>query len=273
MINIKRIRRLAKKYNAKIRGVTQKNVLHISEKARFGNLLYFYLHCYLDNKKNKHTFILYTNTMKYWLNYFPSHTKFIVYRDEFKLNIDNLDWIDSYYQNFNKDFTQEELNEFIEKFLIVNSSFSDLKTLDKTVINIRRGDFYNENSDTVSSFDQISYVNKVILNYPLLFQSNIEIVSDDINWCIENLKFPDNIITDNLKYNMNSSPYEDFYTICSAKNLILTNSTFSYWGGYVCKYLDDNNMVIAPDFGSQLYKDKIAIQLANNWEIIDVINE
>ena len=247
----------------------QKNVIQIPLQARFGNLLYFYLHC---NKSKENNYILHTETMDYWLDFFPNLKRFIVLPEEFKENIDNIDWLPSYYQRFDIDFNQRELTFFIESFLLKNSVLEGIKTTDKTVINIRRGDFYGNDKKTPSSFDQVTYINNVIKRFPNLFSIPVEVVSDDINWCRENLVFPSEIDSNSITFKNNTSPVEDFILLCSAKNLIVTNSTFSYWAGYVCTNLSKDNKVIAPNFGSTVYENSLAHQLLPSWEIIDVLH-
>lgn len=205
--------------------------------------------------------------MEDWLLYFPKLKDFILFPKDYS-KLDKLKWFSSFYQVFNEDFKQDDLNNFIRDYLLKGEIKSQIITQNKTVINIRRGDFYKENSCTPSSFDQVSYIKKVKNIYPELFYYPIEIVSDDIDWCINNFQFLDSVC-----FREKSSPVEDFIAICTAKNLIISNSTFSYWGGYVCKYLSKENIIIAPNFGSTLYHNHIAVQLHPEWSIVDVINK
>lgn len=262
----KKVRRYVKRIYSYVIGQKQKHIISIPDQARFGNLLYFYLQSYIHQKEN--LYFLHTITMDYWLKYFPNFSQFVVYPKDFK-KYDNIDWLPHYFQEFGKDFTKKDLNNFIREVVFTNDFFSHIKTEEKTVINIRRGDFYIGDKTTASSFDQIKYVKKVIALHPQIFNCKIEIVSDDINWCKENLKLP----YENIIYKENSSPIEDFISICTAKNLVATNSTFSYWGGYICGYLQKGNLVIAPNFGATLFKNKLAHQVDPEWIIIDVLEE
>lgn len=268
MIINKKNRRLLKKITSKILLKNQKQVIEIPEQARFGNILYFFLHCYIEREKNNNVFILYTKTMDYWLTHFPKLNAFILNPNEFK-RYDNKDWFVEYYQIFGTDFTEIKLNEFIDTYILSSNYFNENKN--NTVINIRRGDFYEKGKILPANFDQLKFLEIVIQKYPTIFNNLIEIVSDDVKWCEENLS---NILkehcTGKIQYNYESNPFEDFVSICTAKNLIINNSTFSYWGGYINSRLRNDHNVISPNFGATFYKDSIAVQLHPDWKIIEI---
>lgn len=245
----------------------QKEIIQIPSQLRFGNHLYFFLNCYINRKYNNiHQYIMYTDEMKYWLNYFPTLKEFIIYPTQIK-KIDNRKWFNSYFQEFNVDFSEDNLYLFIEEYLINNPIFN-AKNFDKNLlmINIRRGDFYSNQLHKGFRFDQIDYVSKALSIDLISTIRDTIFISDDINWCKENLK--DLLENKSIIENTNSSPINDFISICKSSNLIITNSTFSYWGGYISKYLSKENVVIAPAFGGSAFKDNKAIQLHPEWEII-----
>lgn len=261
----KKARRLTKRFFLALLGKKQKNVINIPVQLRFGNLLYFFMHAY--KHKSKNIFILHNPTMDYWLEYFPNLKQFIIHPNQFK-KFDNIDWFTSYYQTFGVDFTKNDLDKFIIEVLAKNDIIVNSISTKDTVINIRRGDFYINRQSTPSSFDQIKYIEQVASYYPDLFACSVVVVSDDIKWCKDNLK----IQGCNIIYK-DSSPILDFLNLCCAGNLILTNSTFSYWGGYVNHIVNGKGRIIAPNFGSTLFKNQLAYQLDPDWTIVDVINK
>ena len=107
--------------------------------------------------------------------------------------------------------------------------------MEKFVLHLRGGDFSiaTRISDTdlrkaaLESIDQ---------------RLDFEIVTDDPKYaehCTDNLNIKAKIIS--------NDPYNDFLSMCSANNLYLSNSTFSFWAGNVAKlngaakvYLPDN---------------------------------
>ena len=268
MIGKKLRRGLKKAYSILIRK-KQKNVLKIPLQLRLGNLLYFYLHCHKMKLQNKEVYILHTETMDYWLKYFPNLKDFVLHSDDFKF-YDNLDYFSSYYQNFGIDFNINELTDFINQYILTESFFKNFAADHRTVINIRRGDFYSSEKKSPSEFDQIQYVKRIFKNHPELLTLPVFVISDDISWCQKELYFLEKV--SHLHFLPDNKPIDDFIAISTAKNLIVTNSTFSYWGGYISKVINKENLVIAPNFGATFYKDSIAIQLHSDWKIEDIIN-
>jgi hypothetical protein len=61
--------------------------------------------------------------------------------------------------------------------------------------------------------------------------NEVTICSDDILWCIKNITKLAGV--DKINYSNSSSMIEDFLLMYNAKYLISSNSTFSWWAGYV----------------------------------------
>lgn len=76
-------------------------------------------------------------------------------------------------------------------------------------------------------------------------EKNIEIfvVSDDINWCKENLKFnfPTTFLSDDIASN---NHHIQLYLLSCCKHFIIPNSTFAWWGAWLSDY--KNKIVVAP---------------------------
>jgi hypothetical protein len=92
-----------------------------------------------------------------------------------------------------------------------------------TAIHVRRGDFLY---DTVN-FPPISkeYITKAI---SLVKPDKIVFCSDDIEWCKEN--FAD---LKNVSFRENTEPLDDIYFMANCDSVIMSNSTFSFWGAYL----------------------------------------
>lgn len=138
------------------------------------------------------------------------------------------------------------------------------KEIEDLVINIRRGDYYDDKHRNIYGFNQIEYVKNALRYINLEEISSIHIVSDDIEWCKNHLSF---INHKNIIYPTESTPIDDFLTICRAKKLIITNSTFSYWGAYISEYLHKAT-VIAPNFHD--YHVSENKRNSPNWILLDV---
>lgn len=269
---MQKIRRNIKKIYCFLFNKKQKSVIAVEHGARLGNFLYFFLHAYISRTNGINLYYLQTPNMEVWLKQFPFLTDFTISEDDFKW-YDNLNWRISYQQFLGVDFSVNKLNSFIENKIIQNNDIKpNFGTVQKSIINIRRGDFYKNNKSSPSTFNQIEYVEKSISSFPEFLALPIEIISDDVEWCEKNLSSIFDKLRISVDYKYDYGPIEDFRALCSAKNLIITNSTFSYWGGYVCAFLSSQNVVIAPNFGSTWYSDSIAIQIHPDWNIIDVLS-
>lgn len=123
-------------------------------------------------------------------------------------------------------FIKEVLKEKYKK------EFVEYKT-DSIVLHIRRGDQATALSSNIYSILDVEYYERAI-NY---IKSNgesfdeVTICSDDILWCIVNIKKLSGV--NKINYSSSSSMIEDFLLMYNAKYLISSNSTFSWWAGYV----------------------------------------
>jgi len=70
---------------------------------------------------------------------------------------------------------------------------------------------------------------------------NVLLVSDDSDWC-ENVLKPLVSETRNVEISSSTNHFEDFASLLSANELILSNSTFSWWAAFI----GDNVRVSAP---------------------------
>ncbi len=125
-----------------------------------------------------------------------------------------------------------------------------------TAIQVRRGDYIKfPNHHPMLSAD---YCKKAV---ELCEHDQIYICSDDIEWCKENLKFdcPVQYIKD--------KDYCELYLIATCKNIIISNSSFGWWGAYLNLY--DYGKVIAPStwFGKALLDEGFNVDdlLPPNW--------
>lgn len=101
-------------------------------------------------------------------------------------------------------------------------------------ISIRRGDFLmlQQNHCVLS----IEYYQEVINNY---FQNNIDsiyIFSDDIEWCKS--------VFGNDVFYVNDDVGTQLFLMTKMKHLIMSNSTFAWWGAYLNQ---NKGIIVAPD--------------------------
>lgn len=132
---------------------------------------------------------------------------------------------------------------------------SDILSSNSICINVRRGDYVtNQNTNNFHGFHGVEYINKSIseitkkIKNPMFY-----IFSDDIDWCVNNLKiyYPHFFVDHTYKGNKFSSYLK---LMSSCKNFIIPNSTFAWWA----TWLNQN-------------EEKI-VYVPNNWFNVNYMN-
>lgn len=125
-----------------------------------------------------------------------------------------------------------------------------------TCVHVRRGD-YLKHKDFHFTCD-IDYYQKSIQS---INDTKFIFVSDDMDWVKLNFK------SDNFLYSDLNDEILDFTLITMCKNVIISNSSFSWWGAYLNK---NQGKIIAPKrwFGKLGPKDYFDV-IPNGWETID----
>jgi len=132
---------------------------------------------------------------------------------------------------------------------------SDILSSNSICINVRRGDYVtNQNTNNFHGFHGVEYINKSIseitkkIKNPMFY-----IFSDDIDWCVNNLKidYPHFFVGHTYKGNKFSSYLK---LMSSCKNFIIPNSTFAWWA----TWLNQN-------------EEKI-VYVPNNWFNVNYMN-
>ena len=109
-------------------------------------------------------------------------------------------------------------------------------------IHVRRGDYLSL-KDCYHQLDMLYYskaIDRIKAKKYIIF-------SDDINWCKNNFK------GSMFEFSESKTPYEDLAIMSKrCENLIIANSSFSWWGAYLNN--NPNKIIIAPQkwFGPKL---------------------
>ena len=129
----------------------------------------------------------------------------------------------------------------------------DFKYWYKTILNdpnsislhVRRGDYVNINPNDFYQFNgvatneyynkSISYMNKIIEN------ATYYIFSNDISWCKKTFK---DLNAYYISCNTKENSFRDMQLMSICHHHINANSTFSWWGAWLCKY--NNTITIVP---------------------------
>ena len=230
---------------------------------RFGNWLYLWMHAYTASAAGHPWRVLEAPGMDVWFDAFPSLRRLTIARDQVRFH-DRRVWNEAAWnQRFGAEFTRAELQAFIHATLAEHIPSDHSDTI---VVNVRRGDYYAQpHLRARYSFDQAGFLREALdLAGPT---GRIRLVSDDPEWCRENLGELFERYAPDVMYDPRG-PVANFLAVCGAQRLIGTNSTFSYWGGYVADAIHSEPQVIMPRFHARMEEGTDAYQLDPSWTII-----
>ena len=165
------------------------------------------------------------------------------------LNIHNNCYVEGYFQSKKYFLNSESIlrKEFVKKNTeFENKHFlSEIDSKKESVsIHIRRGDYISEKKINNIFFvcdlnyyqNAINYINDK-LNNPTYF-----VFSDDLDWARDNLIFLSDVVYIDYKDKHNSSSIEEIILMSKCKNHIISNSSFSWWGTWLCQKNDQVNI-------------------------------
>lgn len=248
--------------------------------ARGGNWLYEWAYAYENGLENNRSVrVCYIEGMDSWLEEFPQLQALTIRKKDIPLR-------DQRAPGFFQDIENRTmLSSFVHNVLVDSPSFNErlqkFKGLDANdlVINVRRGDYYS-NAVIRKNFgiDTVGYIKKAAREaFDHHQYRQIFVVSDNLEWCKENLGFLQEFApTDFSKHG--SSMFDDLAFLASASALILTNTTFGYWGAYIAEALRTVT-VYAPNMHERLTSGrpkimqhrggwtKVAPEHSQNWLI------
>jgi len=231
---------------------------------RFGNWLYLWLHAHEQSALGQPWRVLEAPGMQEWFEAFPRLRELTVTRDELRFH-DRRDWGEhSWNQRFGEEFSREGLQSFIRDAIVPRIPRDDSDTV---VVNVRRGDYYaQDHLRERYAFDQVGYLQEALgLIGPA---TRVRLVSDDPEWCEQNLDALLHEHAEEVVYEPRGA-VGNFLAVSSARRLIGTNSTFSYWGGYIADVLHDDARIVMPRFHARMEHATDAHQLDPSWVIID----
>jgi len=144
---------------------------------------------------------------------------------------DNID-LYGYFQSYRYfDFIRDEI---LEDFTFKHTDSFVIPEEDYTVIHARRGDYVNQ----PQNYNPLGkdYYNQA---KEIIGDSRFIVISDDIEWCKQQEFF------NNCEFYSSQNNIEDLYVMSKAKNNIIANSSFSWWGAYLNK--NSNKIVVSPE--------------------------
>lgn len=199
-----------------------------------GNYLYLWLTAWRRRATSSQQWsVLYRPKMEPWLTEFPALRGLTIHESEVSLfSRRTVEWG----QQVGTDFLKSDILPFVREVLLEGSSFPDRvkrAVPAATVINVRRGDYYSDPQNAEwYGMDIRGYVAHALKRVPAESRGPVLMVSDDPQWCQQNLT----TLPGMGEAKVLDGPHDmfnDLAQLAAARYLILANSTFSYWGGYL----------------------------------------
>lgn len=144
------------------------------------------------------------------------------------------------------------LDRFIDDYLLPESGLATAEAMDPhtLVVNVRRGDYFsNDTYRQQLGFDSEAYV-RAAVDASVSTEGvpeQILVITDGPQWAQERLGFLGDIAPVVWPQGDRSAA-TDLTAIVTARRLVISNSTFSYWGGYLGDRLFGEREVVAPAF-------------------------
>ena len=124
-------------------------------------------------------------------------------------------------------------DEIVKDFKVKKEYRDDCKSILKQfghpiALHIRRGDFL------INSLNHYNLSMRYYKNALDCFDEDRQVIifSDDPEWCYKQKLF----VSDRFIIPKSDSPYHDLYLMTQCEDFIIANSTFSWWGAWLCKY-------------------------------------
>lgn len=141
------------------------------------------------------------------------------------------------------------------------------------VVNVRRGDYYTVDAHRHDfGIDIRAFVDTALAlavrdgGTP----ADILVVSDDVAWCRANLHDLVARVAP-VTYGAEGQPLADLAAVVHARRVILPNSTFSYWAGFIGDHLARDREVYVPWlFSRGMDGGRSEGQVSPAWTIVDL---
>ena len=190
----------------------------------------------------------------------------------FSLDLDSDYYMSGLWQNY-KYFERygEELRENIRfRKALSNEAqhyVEELKCANSVVVHVRRGDFtnpiYNESHNICGRkyYDDAMKLIRTMVDNPVYY-----VFSDDIEYCRTMFTGIDNIIFVSESNIFRVDEELQLMSIC--KNIIISNSTFSYWAGWLG---EKHKNVICPTYAEKRKMQWCELEAPKEWKRVDNI--
>lgn len=249
----------------------------------WGNQAYAWFWAWRGGPREQWRRALRTEAMQPWLEVFPAARALTIDRRDVRftdrrLLTGNLE-PDAPVPAFHKDFTAAEQDAFVGEVLLGPGPFRDLVEQRRgpagdVVVNVRRGDYYDPAHRAEFGMDIQAYLRDALDRVAATGAiTSIRVVTDDPQWCRSNLRW---LVERTAVLDLATeprTPVSDLATLAGAPRLVLANSTFSYWGGYLAEVVrraaSTPGDTWAPSGFSRSVNGGRSWLLDDRWQVVD----
>ena len=238
-----------------------------------GNFLYQWLWAHAGQQRGLDRRVLEQPEMREWYDVFPGvRERLIVPRSQVRLTDRRTA---GSYSIFGAD-SASEIDAFARDLLLTAPVFEQAlpatDTSAEVVLHIRRGSYYTDPSlRSFYGMDVPGYLRTALegatgQDGPI---ECITVLSNDQVWCRDELGWLGEFATTVRYGDASATAAEDFRDLAVARRLVLGNSTFAYWAGYLSNVIhrDNHAQVWAPLFHIREANWQ-AVQLDPRWSIV-----
>ena len=255
----------------------KRKVLWTQSTANLGNFLYDWMHAFNYRARGEDFVCLRTPATEPWVPVFGARAEeMLVSRQDIRLT-DRRE--KSLYNEWGVGFDERDLKSFIEGFMVPSGVIEpDRVPLElrleepDLLVNVRRGDYVSNPSNWQNyGFNVSDYLGVALTRSEAVGGAirRILVVSDDAAWCRDNLQWMSDRC-EVLEFEVGGHPPATHLAVlANAHRLVLANSTFSYWGGYISTWRHGRpEQVVAPWFHVRADLGGAAWQLDPRWSVI-----
>jgi len=245
----------------------------------FGNQLYLWAWAHAHRDEVPEPRVLVIDKMRYWIPHFPAVQPWLVEPGD----VGTLDQRQHYWaeplahSGDPRGFTDQSRAEFIRDWLLTSPALasvtdSDLASGDVLTLNVRRGDYYSnvhhrpEFAIDLAAYLELAVAAAVSTDGPV---RRVHVVSDDPDWCRLHLAWLRDVAGEVTFPDRSDGPIDNFRDICSARRLVISNSTFSIWGAAVAATALGTTSVWAPAFFQRRYGPGRCYEYDQQWSFVD----
>ncbi|MFZ2166137.1 MAG: alpha-1,2-fucosyltransferase [Propionibacteriaceae bacterium] len=246
----------------------------------FGNVAYLWLWAHIRNTEGADARVLDAPGMASWMTAFPRlGPELGITRDAVAFRDKRRSAVSHNYGRFGTDFTSSQLAEFLQRYYVESPAFETAAKTERDpqqlTINVRRGDYYAVQHRAQFAMDVVAYLEQAVQESTAAQgrPSRIHVISDGLDWCKVRLGWLADH-ADSLTFaDPTDGPLRNLTDVAFSHRLILANSTFSYWGGYLNGVLrpDSKASVWAPRFFCRTDEGRSAWQLDPAWSVVEDI--